>query len=349
MSKLNRSLNMKKFWQSGMQTISVYFRFLFCLWVVSCLLISLQACSKVNQASEGYLVGIINPNKGTHDINKGFIEGLTSHGFVEGKNIRYIQALNSADLDKALEEMLASNVDLIFTVTTPATKKAYSAVKAKGIPVVFALYDPVSGNVIKSLSNPGENITGIQIRGSVSKALDWLLVASPEIKNIFVPVKFDSPATKLSLSDLQKAADIKGVTVFVHELSSPTDIKKAFEDNAKNIDAVFLLHSIFVSTNTEKIANEAIKYGLPVGGGTSTYAKGGMITYGVFAKEVGKQASRMGNLILQGTQAGEIPTEIAEFYMGVNLEVAHKAGITIPSDILVHADNIIPYKGNSTQ
>ncbi len=119
--------------------------------------------------------------------------------------------------------------------------------------------------------------------------------------------------------------------------------------NAKNIDAVFLLHSLFVSTNTEKIASEAIKYGLPVGGGTSTYAKGGMITYGVFAKEVGKQASRMGNLILQGTQAGEIPTEIAEFYMGVNLEVAHKADITIPSDILVHADNIIPYKGNSTQ
>ena len=349
MSKLSRSLCMKKYWQSPMQTISVYFRFLFCLWMISCLLISLQACSKVDQASEGYLVGIINPNKGTHDINKGFIEGLTSHGFVEEKNIRYIQALNSADLDKALEEMIASNVDLIFTVTTPATKKAYSAVKAKGIPVVFALYDPVKGGIIKSLSNPGEDITGIQIRGSVSKALDWLLELSPEIKNIFVPVKFDSPATKLSLSDLQKAADIKGVTLFVHELSSPTDIKKAFEDNAKNIDAVFLLHSLFVSTNTEKIANEAIKYGLPVGGGTSTYAKGGMITYGVFAKEVGKQASRMANLILQGTQAGEIPVEMAEFYMGINMEIAYKAGFTIPNDILVYADDIIPYKGNSTQ
>ena len=119
--------------------------------------------------------------------------------------------------------------------------------------------------------------------------------------------------------------------------------------NAKNIDAVFLLHSIFVSTNTEIIIQEAMKYSLPVGGGTSSYTKGAMITYGVFAKEVGKQASRMASLILQGTQAGEIPTETAEFYMGINMETAHKAGITIPNDILVHADDIIPYKGNATQ
>jgi len=35
--------------------------------------------------------------------------------------------------------------------------------------------------------------------------------------------------------------------------------------------------------------------------------------------------------------------------MGVKMEIAYKAGITIPSDILVYADEIIPYKGNSTQ
>lgn len=57
----------------------------------------------------------------------------------------------------------------------------------------------------------------------------------------------------------------------------------------------------------------------------------------------------MGNLILQGTQAGEIPAETAEFYMGVNMEIAYKAVIKIPSDILVYADDIIPYKGNSTK
>ena len=332
-----------------MQTISAYSRFLFCLLVSSCLLINLQACSKADQTSEGYLVGVINPNKGTQGFNKGFIEGLTSHGFVEGGNIRYIQALNTDDQTKALEEMIASKVDLIFTVTTPATKNAYSAVKGKGIPLVFAVYDPVSGGIIKSLSNPGENITGIQIRGSVSKALDWLLRLSPESKNIFVPVKFDSPATKLSLSDLQEAAAIQGVALFVHELSGPADIKKAFADRAQNIDAVFMLHSIFISSHAEEIVLEAMKYRLPVGGGTATYSMGALITYGVFAKEVGKQASRLASLILQGTQAEEVPAEIAEFFMGVNMETAHKAGITIPSDILVHADEIIPYKGNGTQ
>jgi putative ABC transport system substrate-binding protein len=340
---------MKEYLQPVIKTTSVLFRFLFCFWIISCLLINLQACSKVDQTSESYLVGIINPNKGILDISKGFIEGLTSQGYVEGENIEYIRVLNTLDLDKALEKMIASNVDLVFTVTTPATIKAYSALKEKGIPVVFSLYDPVSGGVIKSLANPGENITGVQFRGSVSKALDWFLRFSPEIKNIFVPVKYDSPATKLSLSDLQKAADIKGITLFVHELSSSADIKKTFEAEAQNIDAVFMVHSIFISSHTEEIVQEAMKYGLPVGGGTSSYTKGAMITYGVFAKEVGKQASRMANLVLQGTQAGEIPAETAEFYMGINMEIAIKAGITIPSDILVHADDIIPYKKNGKQ
>ena len=346
---LNIFLYMKEYLQPVIKTTSVLFRFLFCFWIISCLLINLQACSKVDQTSESYLVGIINPNKGILDISKGFIEGLTSQGYVEGKNIEYIRVLNTLDLDKALEKMIASNVDLVFTVTTPATIKAYSALKEKGIPVVFSLYDPVSGGVIKSLANPGENITGVQFRGSVSKALDWFLRFSPEIKNIFVPVKYDSPATKLSLSDLQKAADIKGITLFVHELSSSADIKKTFEAEAQNIDAVFMVHSIFISSHTEEIVQEAMKYGLPVGGGTSSYTKGAMITYGVFAKEVGKQASRMANLVLQGTQAGEIPAETAEFYMGINMEIAIKAGITIPSDILVHADDIIPYKKNGKQ
>ena len=57
----------------------------------------------------------------------------------------------------------------------------------------------------------------------------------------------------------------------------------------------------------------------------------------------------MANLILQGTQAGEIPAETAEFYMGINMEIAFKAGITIPNDILVHVDDIIPYKESVKQ
>ncbi|MBW2485167.1 MAG: hypothetical protein JRF05_07395 [Deltaproteobacteria bacterium] len=51
--------------------------------------------------------------------------------------------------------------------------------KDKGITVVFAIYDPVGGTVIKSLADPGENITGNQICGSVLKKLDWLLKFPP--------------------------------------------------------------------------------------------------------------------------------------------------------------------------
>ena len=100
----------------------------------------------------------------------------------------------------------------------------------------------------------GKNITGFRIRGSVGKALDWLLQVFPDIKNLLVPIHYDSPATKLSLEDLQLAASLKG------------------------------------------------------------------------------------------KPAGEIPAEISEFFMGINLNTAQRSGITIPNDILVQADDIIPYR-----
>jgi len=36
--------------------------------------------------------------------------------------------------------------------------------------------------------------------------------------------------------------------------------------------------------------------------------------------------------------------KFSEFYMGVNLEIAPKADIVIPDEILIYADDIIPYK-----
>lgn len=90
--------------------------------------------------------------------------------------------------------------------------------KDKGITVVFAIYDPVGGTVIKSLADLGENITGNQICGSVSKKLDWLLKFPPGIKTILVPVTFDTPATKLNLEELRQAVELKGINLIIPEL-----------------------------------------------------------------------------------------------------------------------------------
>lgn len=319
------------------------------LIAVACLSFIVTACGQSKPEPRNFIIGVINPNKGTLNMNKGFIEGLADQGYVAGKNTTFITALEKTEIDKALQEMLKKNADLIFTVTTPATKKAVAAAKTKDIPVVFALHDPVSSGIIKSFSTANKNITGVQIRGSVPKALDWLLKVSPDIKSVLVPVKFDTPASRQSLDDLQKAALAKDIDLVLREINTPEDIPLIFQDMPENIGAVFLLHSIFISSHTEIIAREAAKHKLPVGGGTSTYHKGALITFGVNSSEVGRQASLMAHQILQGVKIENIPVETAEFYLGVNLETAHSAETPISNTILSSADYIIPYTKKESQ
>jgi len=53
-----------------------------------------------------------------------------------------------------------------------------------------------------------------------------------------------------------------------------------------------------------------------------SFYKGVLITFGANATEVGKQASLMAEQILQGVNTKNIPVEIAEFYLGINLKTA---------------------------
>jgi len=335
--------------KNSLQPTRISISLLTSLLFIICLSFIISACGETKTKPRNTLIGIVNPNKGTENITTGFIEGLAEQGYVVGKNLNIITAIGESSYNKIFPEMISQGVDLIFTVTTPATKKAIAATKDSNIPVVFALHDPVRSGIMKSLTTIEKNVTGIQIRGSIPKALDWLVKLSPDIDTILVPVQFDTPATKQSLEDLNQAAQRKNITVIVRELNSESDIKKVFQNLPKTVDAVFLVHSIFISSHTDEIVAEAEKHRLPVGGGISTYHKGALITFGVNHIEVGKQASRMASQILQGAKTENIPVETAEFYLGINMETARKAGIPVPDTILSYADDIIPIKDGDKQ
>ena len=317
----------------------VYIAVIFSLLAMLFLLIS---CSKEKELQvKKYTIGIVNPNKVNKDITLGFIEGLAEHGFVETKNATFIIHEVPADLTEATNDLVARNVDLIFAFTTPAAKKAQKAVSGKNIPVVFAVYDPVKSKLINSLSLPGGNLTGIQIRGSAPKSLEWLLTLSPDTKKIFIPVKYDTRAAKQNLSDLKKTAKSLGVKIITAEVNTVQELDTVLSTIPEDIDALFLTRSIFIASNARKIVDEAIRRKLPVGSSTSMFKKGATITYGVESFHTGRQAGRLASLILQGNKPGIVPAEMSDYFLGVNLKTAQASGIEVPNEILVRADHII--------
>jgi putative ABC transport system substrate-binding protein len=66
-----------------------------------------------------------------------------------------------------------------------------------------------------------------------------------------------------------------------------------------------------------------------------------LTSFGFDQHLVGKQAARLADQIFKGARPAELPVEMAEFYLAINLKVAKTIGLTIPDEILRHADIII--------
>ena len=85
----------------------------------------------------------------------------------------------------------------------------------------------------------------------------------------------------------------------------------------------------------------AIEKKLLIGSAAAQSDVGVTVSYGMIAEKTGRQASRLAGLLLSGRSPTDIPSEIADFYLGVNLNTAEASGIEIPATILQQADIII--------
>jgi putative ABC transport system substrate-binding protein len=203
------------------------------------------------------------------------------------------------------------------------------------------MQDPVASGLAKNLSKPDGNLTGVQIRGSVPKAVEWMLSISPEIKHLFVPIKHDTKAAEQSLEDLEKALSSLGIKLILAEVNDQSELDAALADIPEEADGIFILHSIFIHSNTDKLVQTAIEKKLLIGSAAAQSDVGVTVSYGMIAEKTGRQASRLASLILSGRSPTDIPSEIADFYLGINLNTAEASGIEIPATILQQADIII--------
>jgi len=308
--------------------------------VLTGILMVISGCKKA--AEKTYTVGIVNPNLGDKLITEGFLEGMKKHGYLEGKNITYIVSQKTDTMDADIISMMARNVDLIFTVTTPATRAAQKVGEGTKIPIVFVMYDPVESGVVKSLREHGNTITGIKIRGSTPKAIEWLLKIDPNIKQIYIPVAFDTKAAEQSIKDVKDFVSGKDIKLIISEVNTAEELKASLSSIPREVDAIFIPHSIIVLSNLKTLMDSAIKLKLPVvSSGHAEFKEGVVVSYGQDQLRTGSQASRLADSILKGTPPSGLPVETADFFLGINVKSAQAMGLTIPNDILQQADHIV--------
>ena len=315
-------------------------RFFFMIFIVL-----LAACG--NDRPKSYTVGIVNIVPDFEVIVAGFRKGMTEAGYIEGENITYIYEGATVDLDKldaVAEGLVAADVDLIFSLTTPATRAVKKATAGTGQPVIFVpLTDPVGAGIGNSLREPGGNITGVTFGVQEARRMEWLVRIAPPIKKIYVPYNLEDQSPVLALKEVRPVAAKLGVELITREIRNPEELNTAIENIPAEADAVFLLPDSLVSTRLQDLVEATTKLKLPVSGANVDVVKtlGVLTSYGLDLFSSGKQAARLADQVFQGVKPSDLPVETAELYLAINLKVAKAIGLDIPDEILQQASIIV--------
>ncbi|MEN8142323.1 MAG: ABC transporter substrate-binding protein [Thermodesulfobacteriota bacterium] len=313
--------------------------FLLAVLILAGGIIFFTACEP--ESKKKFTIGVVNPNPGTAAVHDAFIDTLQEAAEKEGWILSFIICKEKKKVDTDIKEMVLRQVDMIFSITTPATKKVKKAIAGKGVPAVFAVHDPVKSGIIESMQRPGGDLTGVKICGSIPKALDWLLAIVPDTSHIYVPIRLDTKAAQQSLDGLQQIARSLDIHLTVVEVNDEAELDKALLLIPADVDAIFMLHSMLISTHAQKIAEMANAKKIPTAAAIGKCQQGALISFSPELPKIGKQASRIALQVLKGEAVGDIPAEIAEFELGINLQSAEKLGIEVPNNILISADYII--------
>jgi putative ABC transport system substrate-binding protein len=239
---------------------------------------------------------------------------------------------------------LEAKSDLILSITTPATLAAKQATAGSGLPVVFStVTDPLGAGIVESMRQPGGNITGVVSGTQEARRFEWLVRVAPAIKQIYVVYNPHDKSPVLALEMARGAAEKLGVELIAREVYDPETLDDAVLNIPAEADGVFILPDSLVGTRLPDLVATATERKLPtsVADVTDAQKHSVLISFGIDQHLSGKQAARLADQIFKGARPADLPVEMAEFYLAINLNVAKTIGLTIPDEILRQADIII--------
>lgn len=288
------------------------------------------------------------------DVERQLAQGLNELGYVEGHNLllerRYADSQVSR-LAGFAQEFVARDFDVIVTTCTPSTRAARNATQR--IPIVMvAVADPVGSAFVKSLAQPGTNITGRSSQSNeiVAKMLSLYLRVAPRVESFAVLVNVNNMAHEPLWREAAQAAlalkvDARRVELRSADNPRGEDLPLAFARlSAAGASGVFMLPDDPISViNRARLVALAAQYRLPALYGASEFTDaGGLISYGENLGESARQSARHIARLLKGADPATLPVEQpTRFELVINTKTSQALRLSLPPDLRVLADRTI--------
>jgi putative ABC transport system substrate-binding protein len=280
-------------------------------------------------------------------------DGLARLGYAEGQNIAFEARFAHGQLDRTpalAAELVGLGVDVIVAVGAVGARAAQRA--TNDIPVLFAIVlDPVAAGFAASMERPGGNVTGVTNYDphQAIEQLKLLKAVVPSLRCVAILSDEDIPRNQRDgWNPLEKSSDTSaralGLEPLWVRMKGPMpDLEGAITSMKRAATEALLVLEVPVTLpRFRQIADLAVAHRLPalLPAGEAT---GALISYGTSLLDTTPSLSAHVDRVLQGTSPADLPIEtVSRRRLRINLKTARELGVTIPSEILSRADEIVP-------
>lgn len=278
-----------------------------------------------------------------------FRQGLRQAGYTEGQDVIIEWRAAQGDYSRVpalIEDLIQKKVEVIVhdsTVGTAAAKRATST-----IPNVMALVlDPVGSGLVKSLANPGGNVTGLSMMTTVdlnSKRLQLIKEITPGLTRASVIWNPDHPLHVRAVEELKGIAPHLSIELSFMAVRTREEFAPAFSEMKKaGAQAVYVIDDPIFFTHRATFLELAAAARLPTIHDLRRFPEvGALMSYGPDVYDLFRRSAFYVDRILKGAKPAELPVEQpTKFELVVNQRTAKALGLEVPLTILYRADEVI--------
>lgn len=241
------------------------------------------------------------------DARLGFEDGLEELGI--NAKIDFKNAQGDIPTSNTIAEKFSKDdVDLIYTIATPAVQAAKQTTDS--IPILFsAVTDPIEAGLVSSEGDSDSNITGTSDEAPIERQLKLFKELDPSIEKIGIVFNTSEPNSEVQVKRAKEIAPEFDLEIVESGISNINDLPQTMDSLIENVDALYTIADNMVASGINIISEKALENKMVTVGAEDAHVKGGiLITDGLRYYELGKQTASMAKKILVD---GESPSSIS--------------------------------------
>ena len=277
-----------------------------------------------------------------------FLQGLEQLGWTDGRNVRFDYRWTVGDADSTRRdaaELVALVPDVIMVTSSLPTVALKQATRT--VPIVFVLVaDPVGAGITDSMARPGGNATGFTPFefATAAKWLELLKEIAPGVTRVAVTDDATAVGATGQMAAIRSAAPSFGVELSPIGGRDAGEVERAISAFAHGSNGGLIVTAIpMANIHRDLFIALAARHRLP-----AVYAYrphvtgGGLVSYGPDQFDLYRRAASYVDRILKGAKPADLPVQApVKYEFSVNLKTAKTLGLTVPTSILLRADEVI--------